>query len=443
MSPNNFLTCANNNQIEMLARIKHAISKFSYSCLYNSGVLAHKTKVNWKEVRSVSLSKDEIHPVFVGSSSLYYVETPSLKGYFRPILPHVSYSQCVKDAVKEFFTEVHPEQELEYEMVKQTLGDKQSFRKFMDMGSFNDRYSRARKFYLTKDTTVVGIETPAALVVGTEEWKQYILNIHALLKYVKNSMSRHYRNRGGGHFEFSSVNRVMGTEAVAKLLDIEHLFPHTEFIEFNVQGYQMRGTLMAVAEGEKTNRIKKERSYSIASPALQRELTSLNILDAITFERDHRPGNYNIELGKDGKVAGISVFDNDAIMTFAPFPISSHSGSGSSCVVKNGFINRPHLDEDLANRIKSLKKAELTLALKPYLNRIQLAICWRRIVSLKKAIGNSMKNNKHFLLKREEWSEETMKEEISGHWGRTYLVTFLDYEDISKNFLEFAHVADL
>ena len=426
----------------MIARLKHSILGFGYRCLYNSGVLSHKTKVNWEEARRVSLLKNEIHPVFVGSSSLYYVETPSLKGFFRPILPHFSYSQCVKEAVKEYYTEVHPEQELEFEVVKQAIDDKKTFRMFMDMGSFNDPYSRSRKFYLTKDTTVVGIKTPTKLIKETEEWKQFIRNIHALLKYVKNAMTRHYRNRGGGYFEFSSVNRVMGTEAVAKLLGIEHLFPHTEFIELHVEELQMRGTLMEVAAGETTNRIPKEKSYSVVSPVLQSELTTLNILDAITFERDHRPGNYNIILGSDGKVCKISVFDNDAVMTFAPFPLSTHSGSGSSCVVKNGLINRPHMDEQLALKILSLKKKELKSALKQYLNCIQLAFCWRRVVLLKRAIQKSMKDE-HFLLKQSEWSEETLKEELSGKWGRTYLTTFMDFEDISRSFFEFAHVADI
>lgn len=425
----------------MIGKVKHTINSIVYKCLYYSGLLAHKTHLNWDTIKTYSLTTEELHPVFVGSSSLFFIDSIQVRGYFRPIMPHVSFRGCVLDSVEDFYTNVHPEHRTEQALVKQALKEKKRFKKFLNMGSFNDPYSRARKFYLTKDPEVVGIPKPVNLISGSEEWKRFINNIHALLKYVKNSMTRYDRNRRGGDIEYSSVNRIMGTEAVARLLGLEDLFPRTDFAIIRTPENEYKGTLMSISEGESTNRISRSRSYAVASPALQRDLNRLNIIDAITFERDHRPGNYMVILDEKGKAKGISVYDNDAILTFAPLGLSHHSGSGCSNIVKNRAINRPHMDKSLANSVLLLKKEDLDRALKPYLNGFQLAFCWGRVVSLKRAIRKSMIKD-HFLLDEEGWTEDTMNEELSGQWGRTYLKYFLDFEEISKSFFDFAHAAD-
>ena len=105
------------------------------------------------------------------SNTLYLVKTPTVEGYFRPILSHLPLKECVTTLIGEYFEKVHPEQTLEREVLKKTLADKTAFRKLMDVGSYSNLYSRARKYYLTKDITVVGIETPQSLQKGSEEWK--------------------------------------------------------------------------------------------------------------------------------------------------------------------------------------------------------------------------------------------------------------------------------
>lgn len=427
-----------------IGQLKNSARKTAYAALYHSGVLAHKTKVDWAKARYISCKDDEVKPLYTCSNTLYYIKTSGMEGYFRPILSHTSKEQCVRDAVVEYFTKVHPDQTLEKESLNKTLSDKGSFTKLLAIGNYSDPYSRARKFYLTKDTIVVGIETPVSLIRGTEEWKTFIWNIDHFLKYVMNAIARHQRNLCGGEWEFSNANRQMATEAVAKLLGLDYMIPHSEFAVLSYQGKELRGTLMEVAKGESTEEIPLERSQAVASPALQRELTCLNVLDAITFERDHRPGNYNILLDEAGKVSALSVFDNDAAMTFAPFGLSSHSGSGSSKIVTEGgiLLNRPHLDKTLVERIFGLREQALKVALKPYLNSFQIASCWKRVKDLRKAIKETMKVE-GFLLEPYQWSETTMAEELSGRYGRTYLEIFINNEEINKAFVEYNNAAAL
>lgn len=423
--------------------VTYRARKLAYSALFHSGILAHKTRVDWEETCHISCYEDEVSPLFNCSNNLYYIKTSQVEGFFRPVLPHLSISKCVRQAVEEYYTNIHPEQTFEKDILEKTLADKRMFKKLLCCGNYSEPYSRARKFFLSNDTTIIGIMPPPSLQNGTEEWKSYIKNIRSVLKYVINAINRHQRNIRGGRWEFSNANRQMATEAMAALLGLDYMIPHSKFVVITLPEYSMHGTLMCVAKGESTEGIKYERSRAVASPILQRELINLNILDAITYERDHRPGNYNMVLDNNGKVCEISVFDNDAAMTFAPFSLSSHSGSGCSNIRDNNhMINRPYMDKHLAERIIYLKRKEVYLALKPYLNRIQIVFCWKRIEELKIAIKRSIKQE-GFLLDSDQWSIATMEKELSGEYGKTYLVKFIDNEIINKVQIDFYSVGAL
>ena len=413
-----------------------------YNAIFRSGILAHKTKVNWDKVLRIKCAEEDVKTLYGCSNTLYYIKTNTIEGYFRPILKHDPIQLCVRKAIVEYFENVHPELAFEKESVQKALSEKETFKKLLDIGSYSDPYSRARKFYLTKDTTVVGIEIPQSFITGSEEWKSFVWNIDHFLKYVMNAMARNQRNQCGGRWEFSNANRQMATEAVATLLGLGRMIPHSEFAVLFFRGKEMKGVLMSVAEGISTEGITEEQSSHMASPELQRELTSLNVLDTITFERDHRPGNYNVVLDARGKVKRLSVFDNDAAMTFAPFPAIVHSGGGSSGIIKGGVFYRPHLDKSLSERITTIKKREVDEALKNYMNWIQITACWRRIKVMRKAIMRSVRKE-GFLLDRDEWSEDTMREELSGRFGRTYLDIFIHFETINKSFLEYNTAAPL
>lgn len=421
--------------------LKRGTRKMADAILYGSGALAHQTKVEWEHVRHLTCKAGEMEVLHQCSNNMYRIKTNDAEGFFRPVQRHVDLDECVSNAIRDYFTEMYPMQKTEWEQVRKTLSDRKNFQKLLQVGNYSDPFSAARKFYLTKNTTVVGIETPSSLVRGSEAWKAFILNIDHFLKYVMNTIGHHRRNKRGGEWEFSNANRQMATEAMARLVGLDYMIPHSEFVVIDTpNGAQMRGTLMANAAGESTEGISAERSRAVCSPALQRELTKLNVLDTITYERDHRPGNYSMVLDVNGKVIGLSVFDNDAEMTFAPMPAITHSGSGSSKLIIGGGINRPFMDSVLADKVLQLNKSEVQMALEPYLNRLQIFMCWRRITALKEAIKVSSENN-DFLLESDDWSETTMAEEMSGRYGRTYLDTFINNENYIKAFVDYNNVA--
>lgn len=412
------------------------------SILFKSGLLAKRTNVDWNNALRIICQENE-KPMYVAASNIFYIHTKNIKGYLRAVCRHTSYKKSVLDAIETWYSFIHPEQTVEYAVIKKTLSNRPCRKKFFDMGYFDNPYSRARHFYETKDTTIVGIITPHYLVKGTEEWKVFIRNIHDLLRYVRNVMVRYRRNQGGGQWEFSGVNRQMATEAIAKMIGLDYMIPHSEWAVVSYQDQVLYGLLMSVAEGENSEGISGENSRAIASPMMQRDLTSLNMLDAITFERDHRPGNYNIVIGDDGRVSRIAVFDNDAEMTFAPFPVYYQSVHGSSCFLcRSGEVNRPYLDKRIAMKVLDLDVSEFRKALQPYLNHIQLFACCNRLRKVQEGIRKT-KDNKVFLLEDAGWSYSTISTEVSGKYGMTYLRLFLDWERITKQFYEDAHNMDL
>lgn len=423
-------------------RFKKDFSHLGYSILYFSGILSHRTHIEWEKEKHIECQDNEIKPIYVGANTLYFIHTSTLTGYFRPVLRHLSYTKCVFNAVDEYFLNIHPEQKIEYECVKEALSNRKTRRRFFNMGSFNDPYSLARRFYLTKETIYVGIKTPVDLIRGSEKWKCFIRNIHSLLKYVKNAMNRHRRNCWCGEWEYSGLNRQMATETVATVLGLNYLFPHSELLVVSFRDITMFGTIMQVSKGNDTSALSVDESRLVASPNLQRDLIALNLMDTITFERDHRPGNYNIILNNSGKVTAISVFDNDAIMTFAPFPAKFQSCAGSSSIIKKNGINRPYLPKELVERLLELPVKELKMALHPYLNYIQIIACCKRLRTLKRILNKDLKK-KDMLLKTKEWNEKTMQEELSGCYGQTYLYTFINWENLNRAFNEYSHNADI
>lgn len=154
-------------------------------------------------------------------------------------------------------------------------------------------------------------------------------------------------------------------------------------------------------------------------------MMNLNVLDAITLQVDHGPNNYNIYHDESGSCR-ICAFDNDNPYTF--FPLSSISLSLSGCspiVNKNGIIDRPHFDADLALKLKNVDTKLLVKNLKPYLNFLQTACLKARIKKINQAVKKTQSVNSRFLIKDNEWNETTLQSEIGNKSTLTYLMKAL------------------
>lgn len=220
----------------------------------------------------------------------------------------------------------------------------------------------------------------------------------------------------GDKYSFFCAVKAMSMQIVAEELGLSYIITPSEWCNLEVEGGKsFFGLLSNSAPGERMS------DCSVPpSGALQRELINLNVLDAICFQNDHGPNNYNIY--KENGEFKVCAFDNDNPSTF--FPIFSVSASLAGCsplINKKGIVNRPFFDKDLAERIRTLDIGALQKRLKPYLNQIQIISLKARIKKLQKAVKKTSEVNQSFLIEHSKWNERTVSLELKGKYGETYL----------------------
>ena len=206
----------------------------------------------------------------------------------------------------------------------------------------------------------------------------------------------------------------MAEEKVARLLGIDRLLTHSYFCRVKVDGRkEIVGTMASFAKGVGVQEL-KDNYQEVFTPELVKELSNLNIIDVICYEKDHRPDNYHIVLDKKGRAVSICSFDNDTSWSFSPYGSAMFKTySGASAFVKNGVINRPLLDNDVCCRLLNLTQYDIENNLNDFIEENQVKACWRRIKTIQQAIKNT-----HF--QHDQWDDEIMKLELSGNWGKTY-----------------------
>lgn len=232
-----------------------------------------------------------------------------------------------------------------------------------------------------------------------------------------------------------SANRIMGVQSLFTLLGESSLIPETTFATLKIDDYTLFGTMMKEAKGIYPLRMKESISGSITD-TLYRQLTVLNIVDAISNEYDHRPGNYFVEVDRnESKALSISVFDNDCPWTFFPFFKRRFvTYESTSPLVKKGVVNRPCVDSLFVERLLTIDKHQLYSTLMPYLNKLQLCACYYRIKTIQKAIKKTISTNPSFLVKHGDKSiiKEFIEMEAKGEYGKTYTYVFVHWYEICQ-----------
>ena len=222
---------------------------------------------------------------------------------------------------------------------------------------------------------------------------------------------------------------------LAKELGQPDLLTKTEFCELEIEGKSVLGVLSPSALGERG-----VDADVLPTPAMQRDLSKLTLIDILCLQQDHLSNNYNIitdkQLSSHKAKSSICAFDNDNMYTFFPvFNIKKYKSSlCSRIILKDGTINIPFLDKELVNNIIERSSDEIAKCLKPYLNTIQILAFKSRYRGLQRAIKRTVKKKRCSLLDNNEWSEQTIQEEISGRYGETYFCYL--FHDIEKRTLK-------
>lgn len=214
--------------------------------------------------------------------------------------------------------------------------------------------------------------------------------------------------RGKKH-SFFSASRSAASQIVASELHLANLITPVTWCRIIVDDETVLfGTLSPAAAGTRMKDVATK-----PTPCLQRELICLNVLDAVCYQPDHGPNNYNIDIDDRGNCS-ICAFDNDNPKTFFPYFTLKHSLSGCIPLVDmKRTIQRPYMDLQIAERLNRINFLKLRLQLKPYLNELQFAAVVVRIRMLQSAIKNTQIHNPEFILDDFEWNIDSVSQEMS------------------------------
>lgn len=338
--------------------------------------------------------------------------------YFKEAVRRNSLKKHIAARTHEFFTRICPNAELERKICA-GLSGRASFRRLINMGDKTEAGSPLNSYLQHGDERVLGL--PPAEAEEKDAVRKFVFYIHG-------EITDHFNNTGvkKGRIQTFLAVRALAAAELAEMLGLGRLIPATAYVKLTLNGEEKYGVIQEEAAGENAAGIPYGERRVRTTPQLLRELTDLNVLDALTRDSDHRADNYMTVSDGERKYTGVCSFDNDGGNAF--FPSASlrirHCTGCSDIVGRDGKINRPHLSRELSAAVLGLKFRDIK-KLERYLTFSQIFCLWQRVSKLKRAIRRTVGTYPHFLLDSEEWSEEHIDEELTGKYGKTYLISFL------------------
>ena len=231
-------------------------------------------------------------------------------------------------------------------------------------------------------------------------------------------------------------NRNVAMSRIANLLGIGDVIEQSKTVTIHdkATGKNVRGNLMTKAKGKEmqkelidqrninvkeTDVLKRtENAKNQIAPSMQKELSSLQVLDYICGQGDRHVGNYFTETEKDssGKAmfTHIHGIDNDnAFSTGVDLEqeIKKRKNAFSQLAMvvdsKDNLV-LAHIDEKLADNILNLDDKEIEIVLKDLIEPDFIPYTVQRFKKVKAAVQKEMtKGDDSKIVKNGEWNEKT------------------------------------
>ena len=368
------------------------------------------------ETKNIYCTSEDIKQILHTSNNVMQIKNGAQRIYFRECKPRTSIWQYVLNELDCYYTKIRPDLLKDKKHIETALSKKKNLKKFVNMGMTNDESSGAYNFCMGRGAHYIGLDGIPADV--EERAKDFV-------QFAWGELFAYRLNKGLklGCYQTYNAIRGIATYRIACLLGLGELIPKTEYAKIFIDGeFAFFGTVMDEAGGFSVEEMEENRRAELVSPELQRLLSNLNILDVLCLEKDHRPGNYNVT-ESDGKVDCLIAFDNDSPNSFGLGDISFETYLGCSPWVVNGKINRPYVDANTINRIFEITDGDLENAVHGLLNFYQRITIKSRLSKIKKVLSKIPEQK---VLEKHMWSENTIKEELSGAYGKTYLTKFIE-----------------
>ena len=356
------------------------------------GVISKNRIIDASALEEIVADKGSVFARFSSSGNLFELKVKGEKYFFRPCFERQDDAKFLKRLL--FFYERYIDKS-GVQGIREQLANRRNANRFLVMGIPNDSSSRLYLYLKEKNPCSIGLNKHCLDQMGQARLDQFV-------HYAWSEIVSHRLNANGGNYQLFSYNRCKCQEEMYNLLGVGRLICPVKLVRLRgIDGEMIVGSLMPEAKGV-SPLVHGKTNMEIVSPALQGELDIMNVMDAICYERDHRPGNYNIVVSNDGHGVSVQAFDNDSSLTFAPVVHVDCSFGGCSPVVgSNGKFNIPGMDNEFKERLLGLSEAEVRGSVASYLNRLQAISLIHRISSIKKSIlkgENGRNGGGHFLL---------------------------------------------
>ena len=357
---------------------------------------------------------------------IFHVKTRSENGYFMPIYRHQDMRTYLQTVVNDYYMLLYPDCEAaqaEKAVILKCFQEPQNVDRFLQMGRSSTPGSPLSQYLDSGNPKLLGLEG----FPRNESAKKRLFTF--ISKYYNGARHAYLQNSqvGNGRWQTAATNRTMAVEKLADSLGLFRMIPHTEYCVLEVGGHHCCfGQFMARAEGADITKITPQQRNELLTPALQRDLNRLNLLDTLVCEVDHCPENYNLVI-QDGQAKGICVFDNNAERNFSILWNVSFETiiKCSPYIDAKGYVNRPYVDGKLADRVSQITFGEVYRALKSHLALLPIISLFVRIKRVDKAIRKSVAAGTVQSISADAWSEKTLETEQQWSHGKTYLHSFL------------------
>ncbi len=217
--------------------------------------------------------------------------------------------------------------------------------------------------------------------------------------------------------------RNVATTFIAEFFELSHLIAKSRYVTLvkNKNPYKT-GSYMDLAKGCEFFKFKAKGNKAIM-PSLQRDLTSLQILDAICAQGDRVPWNYCVISDNKGRAIGVQAYDND-ISFGLKTDLTRDIGWLPHLIKSNGEINLPHMDKGLAEKIMRTESSDIQNVLSGLLDPDYITATQKRLKQIKEGIKKSSKNKADFLIEKNLWNKNTINDELKGNFGDSHFKAF-------------------
>ena len=351
--------------------------------LSKSGLLSKKDDKIWSVLNGPTLERVEIEKACLNVSSTNNVIELWVgrdKWFLRLCDKNEPLSALLETLIYKY--ETLTSQNLPEAIKKQIRGH---IHKFANMGYMDDFDSPVYNFFKTGDYERLGITLNGDDdYLKSEQFKGFV-------HYVWSELASNRRNASGGEWQCFNLNRCRSQELIYSLLGVGRLICKTVPAKVKIGAHLCYGYLMKEAKGLNPVSSGNLNKYDINTDSLKKDLNILNILDVLCYERDHRPGNYNVVVNEENEVVSLQAFDNDSDFAFFPTSTIKKSFVGSSPLIGGaGIIARDVLDSEFLHGFLSLTNGQIRSTLSPYLNKLQIYYLKIRLAKLQKAIRRTL-----------------------------------------------------